>query len=453
MNDSALTALDEGLQAFRNGLSFTPEWDAGSPMTAALALIRARHQGEERVLERERVAEIVAEYLLTGVVFRQEDVFNLCIGASGLDADGKGILADRELRERLFTLAETVRGRARRLRAFRNLLHAYWTFPLHDDATPQAAIDGWKALRGWLKERHTVFNRHPARKPTWFMALGPHLHLLEENPCAPYAQSLLQGNLDELQRAIDCLLIPTESWLKTEAVMAQIDAAAQWPDKEFRAVLPELLKLANGDAGIEVPDRVAQRAVARLVVRYAAQQDYQPYPALFRLALARIGNPWRRRAAWDALVCDADGSPSSLAREMVNDWLKDRLIGEFFEDGGLPRSRSEMWQRYAVFMQEIYLASPWLDAQGRALLLRMGDFLVVVPKSRDKSIEAFPWQGFFADGGTRLLDRDTVDGKEIQAILAPCKPVIRSGQGLADALKLCEFAISSKARLQSILRR
>lgn len=453
MTSPALTALDEGLQTFRNGLSFTPEWAAASPMTAALALIRARHSGEERHVERERVAEIVAEYLLTGVVFRQEDVFTLCIGAGGLDADGKGILGDRELRERLFTLAETVRGRARRLRAFRNLLHAYWTFPLHDDATPQAAIDGWKFLRGWLKERYATFNRHPARKPTWFTALGPHLHLLEENPCAPYATALLHGDFDELQRAIDCLLIPTGSWLKTEAVMARINAVVDLADAEFLAVLPDLLKLAMGEAGVEVPESVAQRAVARLVVRYAGLQHYEPHPALFRLAVARLGSPWRGRAAWDALVCDGDGGPSSLAREMVGDWLKDRLIGEFFGDAGQPRSRAELWQKYAVFIQELALAAPWPDAQGQALLLRMADFLVVVPKYRDQPIEAHSWQVFYAAGGTRLLDQDDVDGASIRAILTHRTPAARARQSIEEALNFLEFVISTKARLQSILRR
>ena len=450
MRRNALAALDDGLQAFRNGLFPTPEWGNAQSMTDALAVIRSRHQGDARSVDRERILAAVNDYLLTGDVLYREDVFDLCLGAGWLDADGKGILADSGLRGKLFTLAETVTGRPKRLRAFRNLLYAYWSFPLHDNATPQTAIEGWKALRSWLQERHAAFSRHPARKPTWFNTLAPYLHLLEENPCAPYAKSLLRGNLDELQRAIECLFIPTASWLKTEAVMAQIDEVIQWPDEAFRRALPDLLKMATGNAGIQVPDGVTRRAIAKLVVRYAAQQQYEPHEGLFMLAVEKIGNPWRQRSAWDALVCDEDGNPSSLSREMVNVWLKDRLIGEFFADSGQEKSRSELWQRYSVFMQEISLIS---DAPGHALALHIGDFLVIVPKNRDKPIEAYPWQTFFSDGGAKLLGKNIVDGAGIQNVLATRNPAIRAHQTFEEALKFFEFVISTKTRLQPLPRR
>jgi len=451
MSGSAIAALADGLHRFRDGLAPTAEWGDPHKMTDALALIRARHQGCERAIERERIMATVHDYLLSGEILRQEDVFNLCIGAGWLDADGKGILAERELRGRLLTLAETLTGRIKRLRAFRNLLYAYWSFPLYDAATPQTAIAGWQELRDWLKQRHAAFSRHPARKPSWFNALAPYLHLLEENPCAPYAAALLRGDLAELQRAIECLLIPTASWLKSEAVMAQIDEAARRPDEAFLKLLPDLLKLATGKAGIEVAAGVAQRAIAKLLGRYAAQQHYEPHEALFMLALERIGNPWRERSAWDALVCDAGGNPCSLSREMVNVWLKDRVIGAFFSDGGQEKSRSELWQRYSVFMQEISLAAPWSGAQGRALLMRMGDFLVIVPKNRSQPIEAYPWQIFFSDGA-KLLGKDTVEGAEIQNILAQRQPAIRASQASEEALEFFEFLISAKTRLHATFR-
>jgi hypothetical protein len=450
MRRSAIASLDDGLQPYRSGLSPTPEWRGQQAMSDVLALIRSRHKGGARSVDRGRIMAAVDDYLLSGDVPHQADLFNLCIGAGWLDVGGKGILVDRTLRGKLFSLAETVTGRTKRLRTFRNLLYAYWSFPLHDDATPLTAIEGWKELRVWLKERHAAFSRHPARKPTWFNALTPYLHLLEENPCAPYAKSLLDGNLDELQRAIECLFIPTDSWLKTEAVMAQIGEAVQWPDDPFLGVLPDLLKMATGNAGIQVPDGVTQRAIAKLVVRYATQKQYEPHEGLFMLAVDKIGNPWRQRSAWDALVCDESGDPCSLSREMVNVWLKDRLIGEFFTDSGQEKSRSELWQRYSVFMQEISVAS---DTQGRALVLRMGDFLVIVPKNRDKPIEAFPWQAFFSDGGTKLLGKNAVDGGGLQNVLANRKPTIRAHQTFEEVLKFFEFVISAKTRLPSLPRR
>lgn len=451
MKSSAIAVLDEGLQTFRKRFSSTLEWEATQKMSDALALIRSRHQGAARSVDRERIMETVNDFLLSGDVLHQEDVFNLCLGAGWLDADGRGILADPELRGKLFTLAETLTGRAKRLKAFRNLLYAYWTFPLHDDATPQAAIEGWKELRDWLKERHTAFSRHPARKPGWFNALAPHRHLLAENPCAPYVPALLRGNFDEfdeLQRAAESLRIPANSWLKAEAVLAPVNAALHWPDQTFREFLPALLKVATGNASIEVPAGVTQRAIARLLVRYARQECYEPHEALFVDALAIIGNPWQRRATWDARVCDEDGSPCSLAREMVSDWLKERLIGAFFAGNRQFKQSLELWQRYSVFMQEISLI-----ANGQALLLRMGDLLVIVPKNRNQLIEAYSWQDFFADGGTRLLDGETVNGNEIHNILARRQPAIRAIQTFEETLKFLEFVISAKTRLQPDSRR
>ena len=76
----------------------------------------------------------------------------------------------------------------------------------------------------------------------------------------------------------------------------------------------------------------------------------------------------------------------------------------------------------------------------------MGDLLVIVPKDRNKLIEAFPWQLFFSDGGTKLLGENTVDGRAIQNLLANRKPTIRASQNFEEALKFFEFVISAKTR-------
>lgn len=441
----ALAALDEGLQTFRAGLSVTGEWLPARTMGEALAELRERHRDAARAADPRRIAMAVEDYLLTGMVMQRDEIYTLCLGAGLIDADGKCILADRELRERLFTFAETITGRSRRLRAFRNLLHTYWSFPRHDETTPPAAVSGWLALRDWLNERYAAFARHPARKPGWFNALGQHRHLLGEQPCAPYAATSVAGRFETLQHAMDCLHIPRHSWLKIEAVMAQIDAAAALPDDDFDLALPALIELTAGRAGIEVPGTMARRAVAGLVVRYAARRVYQAHPGLFGLAVELLGTPWRDRAGWDALVCDVDGNPSSLAREMVADWLKERLLGEFFGDGGRPGSRGEMWLRYSVFMQEISRLHPWREEGGEALLLRIGDFLLIVPRGVQQPVQLYPWQAFFTAGGTRLLESG--DGAQVEALLAQRKPLQQAAQAPAGILKLCEFAISTKAHL------
>ena len=467
MSISAVAELAKRLQSFRDGIAVSPQWQAGSAMADTLATLRSRHRRKVRPVERARVTAAVTRYLASGQVERPEQVFDLCFGAAWLDAAGHGILADRQLRRQLFALAETAKGRARRLKAFRGLLFAYWMFPLHD--APPSAIEGWQELRDWLKRRYAEIGRHPARKPTWFKALAPHLHLLEENPCARYATALVSvkvasathdaplsprgrgaggeggaaqlsssgaaaamtvsGGLDELQHAIDCLFIPAGSWLKTEAVMAQIALASQWPDAAFRERLDALIALATGAAGIRLTAAVTRRAVAGLVMRYARQREQAPHEPLFALALQCIGNPWRQRAAWEAELRDENGNACALSREMVGAWLKDRTIEAFFQDRGQPAARSDFWLPYSVFMQAIALASPWRGAEEQALLLHMGEALVVVPQDAEQPLEAYPWKALLAHGGARLFDRDTIDGATVAGILDPLVPAIRLHQG------------------------
>jgi hypothetical protein len=393
-------------------------------MTEVMGMIRSRHRRKARAVNRCRILETVTTYLSTGQVVRQDDVFDLCLGAGWIDRDGTGILADSLLRRRLFGLGETVTGRTNRLKAFRSLLYAYWSFPLHEHTTSPEAVEGWKELRDWLKVRHSEISRSSSRKPTWFKMLAQHLHLLEENPCARYAKSLLHGSLDELQYAIDCLFIPTGSWIKTEAVMAQIAEAVKWQDEDFWTLLPQLIKVATGDAGIRVTDGVTRLAIGKLVMRCARQNQHEPHEELFLLAIERIGNPWQQQSAWDAYVRDEGDNPCSLSREMVNAWLKDKMIGEFFQDNRQDESRSKLWLRYSVFMQAISVASPWQNGTGPSLLARMGEFLVVVPQNEDMPIQVFPWQLLFSKGGAKLLDKDSVDGAMCKKVLDQRKPIL-----------------------------
>lgn len=449
MSRSAITDLVARLELFRHGICLDQEWCIEKTMTDLLVLIRRRHTCQARAINRGLILKTVTQYLNTGQVSRPENIFHLCLGAGWLDADGKGILTDRLLRRRLFSLGETVTGRQKRLKAFRSLLYAYWSFPLHEQTTSPEAIAGWKEMRHWLKVRHAEISRHPSRKPSWLSILASHLHFLEENPCAQYAKSILEGNLAELQRAIDCLSIPSDSWITAEAVMAQIAESSQWPDSTFRTRLPQLIKVATGNGGIRVTDGLARRAIVKLVIRYGQQDEHEAHEELFLLALKTFGNPWRQQSTWDAYVRDEGGNPCSLSREMVSAWLKDRTIGEFFLDSGQKDLRSELWRRFSVFMRRMSIASPRQNGMGHSLFVHIGEFLVVVPQSEAATIDAYPWQTILSSGGAKLLDQDFVDGALSQNVLDQHKPVIRLSQidtsQCEEALR--SFVFSKNARL------
>jgi hypothetical protein len=76
--------------------------------------------------------------------------------------------------------------------------------------------------------------------------------------------------------------------------------------------------------------------------------------------IAFIGNPWLHRAAWDGYVLDKDRRPDASAREMVNGWLKVRLIKDFFgllsEDRSADSRRLNYWLGFEPMIQDMWFA-------------------------------------------------------------------------------------------------
>jgi hypothetical protein len=89
--------------------------------------------------------------------------------------------------------------------------------------------------------------------------------------------------------------------------------------------------------------------------------------ALRDAAVCIVGNPWLRRAKWMRGV-DARGKPDDQSREMVNGWLKRRLITDFFEllsvDGTGDSRRVDYWLRFEPAIEDMWFALG-ADAQYR----------------------------------------------------------------------------------------
>jgi hypothetical protein len=79
-------------------------------------------------------------------------------------------------------------------------------------------------------------------------------------------------------------------------------------------------------------------------------------------------------------------------------------------------------------MQTVAVALPGQNMKDQALLVRIGEFLVIVPQDREKLIEIYPWLMFFSKGGAKLLEKDMVDGARMQKVLGGCKPAKRMSQ-------------------------
>ncbi|HEX8988679.1 MAG TPA: EH signature domain-containing protein [Rhodocyclaceae bacterium] len=424
--DTLRAKLAEVLDVGRAALRGEP-----GAMSEVLAEVRRRHDSAAgRPVAPERIARAVRAFRRQGAVSGFAQLRHVCLGAAAFDAGGQCLLAETTLRERLFDLAETVPGVRRQLKCFQALLRSYWSFPRYGDAG-EAADAGEEALRLWLLRRRVELDMLLPRKPRWFALLGAHVNLLGDAPCERYGEALLRGDGSELQAVIDGLAIPGDSWVKQEAVLAQARAATALADADWAAVLPQLLDIAAGRAGVAISPRLAQRCIALFLVRHAHGAAVERDDDLLDAAVAAIGNPWQHRAVWDAVVLDADGKPCDLAREMVNGWLKDWLIAEFFRlhaSGDDAARRTAFWLRYEPFVASLWIGLGaaemnrsggererfarrasgcllLLDAEAgedAVLMLRFDDFLAIESAAPERDMRLYRWSRIDARLARRL---------------------------------------------------
>jgi hypothetical protein len=267
---------------------------------------------------------------------------------------------------------------------------------------------GWVRLRDWLRLQEKELSTVEGAQPAWLRALHEHTNLLDENPCGPYKKELLSGGSKRLNEVFSKLSVPVDSWLRQEALFSQIQAGTDLRNAEFQSLLPQLIRIATGETDFKLSRKLSVRCVALLISRYAACESKPEHIALRDAALAFIGNPWLHRPAWDSHVTKPDAKPDVEAREMVNAWLKVRLIRDFFdllsEDRSADGRRLNYWLRFEPMIEDMWFVlgsdamngrrKDYVDfrsrAKGRlldlvgatptpnnAFLMRIGEYVVV----------------------------------------------------------------------------
>ena len=418
----ALSYLRRGLaRSFAVGVREPQGWNDPAGMARARAQVQREHGGAGIPADSRTIMSAITDFRRTGAVVGIRDLKYVCLGIGMLDDRGRCVLADTKLRDQVLGFVAREPEMRRRLRCFQALLSGYWTFPLDQTSTPREAIEGWRELRLWLRSEYENILNSKELKPLWFGGLTRHHELLSDQPCETLGTALLRGDSSPLNDAIECLAIPKDSWVMGEAIFAQIKAATQWGDKSFKDALLKLMPILMGKAGVETGKTLRIRGIAQLVSRYARCKDRSEHIALRDAAIAAVGNPWVRRANWDAWVIDEKGKPDNQAREMVNGWLKRRLISDFFVllsfDGtGDPR-RLDYWLRFEPLIDDMWFAlgpDAWhrsasdfqefraravgrlLDLQdstsdNNAFVMRIGEYLAVEFGATGNAFFLFKW--------------------------------------------------------------
>ena len=358
--NSALSELNAGLaKSFSGGARHPETWGDATRMEKARIQVEREFGGATIQADPHSIMTSVAEFKRTRSVSNFRELKYICLGAGAIDARGWCVLADEELRNKVAKSISDEKQPSRRLRCYQALLATYFSFPLNAIQPEAKAVTGWENLRTWLRTQREWIAGVTGNPLPWVKALETHAQLLTDNPCDGFGAEMLKGNSKALNDALDGLSIPRDSWVVEEVVFAQIKAADRLADSSFSAKLPDLISIINGKSGIALVDALKIRCVAALVSRYARNSNRPEIPALRDLATNVIGNPWLRRANWDAWV-RTDGRPDSDAREMIFGWLKGRLVADFFEllsaNGVNDSRRLAYWLRLVPFIEDMWFA-------------------------------------------------------------------------------------------------
>jgi hypothetical protein len=278
------------------GISASEYWGNPKPLSKVLALVSGRFESPLVSVNRRSVSQAVLKYRNSRELTDYLDIKYVCIGASE-EFSGWCLLEDAGLLDKLLKLAQAVPDRWR-LKFFSCLLRSYWSFPRDDEETTPASKIGWAKLRGWLDGQRIYLAGSIQTKPLWFQTLNNHANLLADRPCKRYGQELLTGASASLNEALEHLGVPSDSWLRNEAIDAQMQAGVDLKDVAFQSCLSRLVDVASGKTEFRLSRSIATRCLARLVSRYAACSSRPEHMALRDAAIALIGNPWLYRTAW-----------------------------------------------------------------------------------------------------------------------------------------------------------
>ncbi|MDC8450658.1 MAG: EH signature domain-containing protein [Nitrospira sp.] len=242
------------------------------------------------------------------------------------------LLRDPGLVGKLLDIVERLRLQPRKYRrCFQALMTAY--FESRPDISKGEAYRSWLVIRKFLRAG-TISIRHDPM-PEWAVRVIEHRNVFDDDPCEPYGNKVLDGNLPKIREAFSTIGIGRNSWIQTDIFMASVRAACNSGDHQFRCYIDVLLRL------LEENPRVQLLGLKSILNRYALIHSSPEHTALRVRVVDLLGNPLLISNAprWEGVLPDA--------RKMVSNWIKLKLIEQFFEllshDGATDSRRLQFW--------------------------------------------------------------------------------------------------------------
>lgn len=412
----------------------TRQWGQSQLMTKALAEVQKVFDNPISSLSERSIEKVLREYRQSGHLPSFLDLKYACFGIVQ-PVDAWRLLNDEQLFATLLHHVDDTKLEPRRFRkCYQGLLAGYFNYPIFDKET---VLENWKRLRQFLTD-HLPIVREISPPATWASMLNEHENLLGTKPCIRYARELLTGNSGELRSILyNGLGIARESWVWQGVVLSQMKVACGYEDKSFQEDLDRLLRIIEANSDI-LSGRLTIQCVAALTIRYAECREHPEHGGLRDAAIGKIGNPWLKKTSWDVHVKTKDGQPHEDARQMVNGWLKRRLIKDFFEilsdDGTADQRRLDYWLRFEPIIEDMWFAlgphaqqhrgqnfkefkkmangrllrldSPG-SAQNNAFIMRLGEWIVVEFGAKGNACFVFNAENLPFD-----LSKDWVNGND-----------------------------------------
>lgn len=299
--------------------------------------------------DQQGIAAAVIDYLKTHQVSTYRGVKYVCFGVSSpYGIPLTRVIEHESLFPKLLKEVGQLQSEPRKFRrCYQGLLKAYLRYP-GQQSEQAIGHKNWLALREFLAQHCKALKQ---QKPVleWTQALYNHRNLLADNPCQPYAKTLLTGDSSVVDELKTRLGIDDDTWVMNELVLAQVQATTALKDAEFVPNVTPLVRLLEQHSGL------ITKGLSLLLRRYQACLDHTEHPILREAALKQWKSPWldANKPLWYAQIGEA-------ATNMVRLWLTKQHIKDFFgllqADGQADRQRMEFWLQYAEAIDDFWLA-------------------------------------------------------------------------------------------------
>lgn len=346
--------LKADLGAINGHLSSAKPLGMPEAMTEVLNQIRASFNKTSSNVSEQSISRALSRFKDAGTIMQFIDLKYVCFGiGQPLGHSNWSLIRDQKLFQQLLIQVEAQKLHPGRFRkCYQGLVMSYLGFSF-TESNNQENRTNWSLLQAFLGQ-YLAAAYSVTPRPTWIEVLSKHPELFSERPCKRYVENLISGDGRELNHVAEQLGIPKTSWIMEQSIWEQIRFVCSHRDEEFRRQLNRSLEVLQRRDGFSISDTLQIRCLAELIRRYARSSSQPEHEKLRDAAITRIGNPWLKRAAWDAYVQDES------ARKMVDGWLKQRLIHDFFtllaDDGTTDPRRLKYWLKAEPIIEDMWFA-------------------------------------------------------------------------------------------------